>query len=250
MPIPDPRPDPAGLATYYRGKCYSLIMRARESAGAHGLAPSATTLTPARNRVLNALRDAGGTMTVQQLAREFGFHPTTIRFHLDRLVSDGLATVTREHGGRRGRPALGYQAIADAADPAAIPARVWVPMVEALARALERPDTPARPAAAAAGRAWADRLDADGPDPVITLFARLGFSPTPAPWGIRLGSCPFAASAKQHPETICAVHLGLAQGLANKAGDFRPISLRPFAEPRACHLLFGRPSSAGAIHPR
>ena len=65
------------------------------------------------------------------------------------------------------------------------------------------------------------------------LFARLGFAPQARPWGLRLRSCPFAVGGVKPPPTVCAVHRGLAEGLA---GD-TAIDLIPFAEPRACHLV-------------
>ena len=49
-------------------------------------------------------------------------------------------------------------------------------------------------------------------------MARLGFEPEVRHRGKRveivLGACPFAAAALAVPETICALHVGLAQGLA------------------------------------
>ncbi len=193
-------------------------------------------VTAARRRVLDAVRRADPPVTVSALADELGLHPTTVRFHLDQLVAAGLATVAPTHEGVRGRPARRYRASPMATDPGHLTAEVWGPMVEALAATIDRAGAAPRASAIAAGRAWAQRLSPAGPDPVPRVFARLGFAPETAPWGLRLCACPFTASARHHP-TICVVHLGLAQGLADAAGDPRPVSLIPFAEPGVCHLV-------------
>lgn len=114
-------------------------------------------------------------------------------------TGDAPAQASAPHGGRT-----------DAEPPPAVPARAT------------RPHSEWSPEDAVL---WLPRL--------TDLFARLGFAPQARPWGLRLRSCPFAAGGVKPPPTVCAVHRGLAEGLA---GD-TAIDLIPFAEPRACHLV-------------
>lgn len=53
-------------------------------------------------------------------------------------------------------------------------------------------------------------------------MARIGFDPEVRRKGKRvdivLDTCPFATSAIADPDTICALHLGMAQGIAEGTG--------------------------------
>lgn len=75
-------------------------------------------------------------------------------------------------------------------------------------------------------------------DPVGELareMARLGFEPevevpaadTPAGPSVTmtLANCPFAATARLDPETVCSLHLGMAQGLAGAIGGIEVTGL-------------------------
>ena len=112
-----------------------------------------TPPSPAAVRVLSALQTMDAPATAAELGRVLGLHPTTVRFHLDRLAATGLVALERSAEGRRGRPALRYRPLA-AAQPEARPVdpAVWRPMVEALAEMLdgEMPDGDAQPGAGAA----------------------------------------------------------------------------------------------------
>lgn len=241
-------------------------------AGTERSAPATAMLTVARARVLDAVREAPGQVGAHELSVALGLHPTTVRFHLDRLVAEGLVSAEPRRAGGPGRPAMSYRALPSPGNPSGSASDVWRPMVEALADALdgEGPDSVEK--AVAAGGAWARQLlhdgssGASGPsarsagadaeertgteEQVGAVLARLGFSPRATPWGFALHSCPFLSSAQRHPEVICAVHLGLARGLARQTitpgapgapGNSGGVQLRPFAEPGACHLVFGPP---------
>ena len=56
------------------------------------------------DEVADALRRRGGSATSVELASDLGIHPSTARFHLDHLVEQGRATMTRRHRATRGRP--------------------------------------------------------------------------------------------------------------------------------------------------
>ena len=51
---------------------------------------------------------------MQELAGRFGLHVNTVRFHLDRLVADGLVARHAEQRTEPGRPRLTFTAVAPA----------------------------------------------------------------------------------------------------------------------------------------
>lgn len=239
-------------------------------AGAEQNAPAMAMLTPARARVLDAVRDASDPVTAHELSAVLGLHPTTVRFHLDRLVAEGLVSAAPCRSGARGRPATSYCALPAAGDPGGSASDVWKPMVEALAQTLENQGAGSCEKAVTAGGSWARQLLRTGPsaggippwkasrdsaeEQMREILTRLGFSPHATSWGFALHSCPFLSSARKHPEVICAVHLGLSRELARQLiapGAEGSVQLRPFAEPGACHLVFDPQglNNSGRGHP-
>ena len=71
------------------------------------------------------------------------------------------------------------------------------------------------------------------------MFAQLGFDPElagdEADRQIRLRACPFRAAARADPEVICAVHVGLLQGILTRLGA-PPTTARllPVVGPELC----------------
>lgn len=200
-----------------------------------GPAPASTQepLSPSRARVASALDELGPDATLSTLAARLGGHPNATRQHLDGLAADGHATSTPLAAGGRGRPAQGWSLTAsgrralagDAADTA------YAELVDAIAdRLAGLPD--ARAEAHAIGRAWGERRRGRA---LFDVLDELGFAPEPdpdAPGVTRLLACPILASAREHPEVICAIHQGLVQGTL---GHDR-VRLLPFAEIGACRL--------------
>jgi len=113
-------------------------------------------------------------------------------------------------------------------------------------------DTPhARSAKAEhAGRQWARELHAapqarsdeqvpDAARQVTALFAELGFEPQlggePEAPQIRMRACPFRAVARDHPDVVCSVHLGLLkEALRQRGSTAVGLRLEPFVEPELC----------------
>jgi predicted ArsR family transcriptional regulator len=212
------------------------------------LAPDAgTPLGESRARVLDLLRAAGRPLRVQEVAGRAGLHPNTARFHLDALVRAGLATRRTQPRESPGRPSMAYQAVNGGGVAGRRRYRLLAEMLASLiAGTMPRPGE----AAVEAGREWGryltdqpppyQRLDA--PQAIRKLAAVLeetGFAPEAAAVGggyrLRLHQCPFREVAEDYQEVVCALHLGLMQGIL---GQLRaPVTadrLRPFAEPGAC----------------
>ncbi|CCG05667.1 helix-turn-helix transcriptional regulator [Blastococcus saxobsidens] len=206
-------------------------------------------LSGARGTVLERLQRDARPVTIAALAAELGVHPNTAREHLDALVERGLAIRERAPAEGRGRPAWRYTAAADRLEPD-VRVRDYAALAGALAGHLAR--TAADPAAEglAAGREWGRTLASGRPaEParagatprhrVVGLLDELGFAPEAdaAASTVALRRCPLLDAARQYPEVVCQVHLGIVRGaLEHSGGDPEATALLPFAEPGACRL--------------
>lgn len=211
------------------------------------LAPDAgAPLGRTRVRVLGLLRAADGPVGVQEIAEQSGLHPNTARYHLDLLVEAGLATREPHPQATPGRPSMAYRARNDSPSGQRRYRLLAEMLTSMIAVAIPRPDD----AAAEAGREWG-RYITEQPPPFQRLDARqtiekltaaleeFGFAPETMAEGngrqLRLHQCPFREVAKQHQNVVCALHLGLMQGvLAELRAPFTTDRLLPFAEPGVC----------------
>jgi predicted ArsR family transcriptional regulator len=176
------------------------------------------------------------------LAAATGLHPNTVRFHLDVLTRTGFVRESSDRQGRRGRPRTVYEPTTAGAHSTgyALLAAVLVDHLDT---------TDGGDEARKAGREWAQRLrpePADRPDDMQTtagtvaaLFTELGFEPTLTANGgdtqMTLHACPFWSLAEGHPGIVCAVHLGLLQGLVEQRNQtVIEARLTPFVRPRQC----------------
>lgn len=203
-------------------------------------------LSPAREALLERLRDQPEPLTLAALVAATDLHENTVREHLDGLLHAGLVRRHRAEPSGRGRPAWLYESTA-----AASPGSEYAGLAAALAGTIARtsPD-PAR-TATTAGEDWGHELARDrgtGPTTpqearrrVLELLDDLGFEPEadPAePADVRLTRCPLLEAAHRHPEVVCAVHLGIVRGALEEYGaDPAGAALTPFAEPGACRLV-------------
>ncbi|MDN5805479.1 MAG: transcriptional regulator [Microlunatus sp.] len=221
--------------------------------------------------VLVELRAAGKPLPIVDLADRLGVHPNTIRFHLADLIDRGQVERVGPRRGSPGRPAHRFRAAPrmDRQGP-----RRYRLLAEILVNDLaSAPDGAAR--SVAAGRAWgatvadtsgADTSGADtseagtseagtteadamvsrrdpwGEDPTPKLMAAmddLGFAPERGADAatIILRHCPFLELAETGPSVVCAVHLGLVQGMLDSWRAPETVDrLEAFAEPNGCLL--------------
>ncbi len=231
-------------------------MTARRSA-ARGPAPvrrsaSAPDISPSRARLLEHLQQHLGDVTVDELAREFGQHPNTVREHLDALVEGGLLTRERIPGPGRGRPAWRYRAspLLHEPDPRV---REYGALAGALAAHIAAHSPDPRAEARSAGERWGRAL-VDGESAprgrpaarrsVIELLADLDFGPRANRDGTRvvLTTCPLLDVAKRHPEVVCAAHEGMVAGALDSLGaPSDGVALTPFGAPDGCILVLQAP---------
>ncbi len=200
---------------------------------------------PTRHRLFRYIAEAPGPVTVGELTGHVGLNHNAVRQHLAVLKDARLVTEETEHRERPGRPRLRYRLDPEAAGRWGTPgAYAWLAGI--LSAAVRRGLT-ARQAGRREGRARAAAL-APGGDPVDVLeqeMTRRGFRPARGGDGdsleFVLGRCPFAEVAAGDPQTICQLHLGLAEGFAEGAGGVEVAGLEVQEARRAgCRLLVRR----------
>ncbi len=204
-------------------------------------------LSPARVTVLDAVQEAAEPTTLAALSEATGLHPNTLREHLDALVARGLVRRTRATPSGRGRPAWLFSPAE--AEPGA-PGSEYAGLAATLAAHIRRTSQEPGEDAIAAGRAWGRDLarkagppDAPGPEAARRQVARLldevGFAPTTDAHAhtVRLTRCPLLETAKEFPDVVCGVHLGIVRGALEEYGaDSDRTDLFAFSEPGACRL--------------
>lgn len=199
-----------------------------------------------RVQILRALREADRPLDAFDLAERVGLHHNTVRSHLEVLGSGGLVVRAAEPSPRPGRPRIVYRA-------AATPESHYEELSRVLASHVASGEGPER--VIEAGRAWGRRSAEGRPIPrtreealtqLVGILDELGFAPdrpqAPASADAAAGSasialraCPFRDVAVEHPEIVCAVHLGLLQGALEELGGLvEATGLDPFVEPDRC----------------
>jgi predicted ArsR family transcriptional regulator len=167
-------------------------------------------------------------------SRAVGIPLHTAKFHLDRLVEEGLLeTEYRRLSGRAGpgagRPAKLYRRSAREVS-VALPARRYDLAGALMARAIEDSTREGSPVLTALSRAAAElgagtaaavRAESGpaAPDDVLTTTKRTlalhGYEPHTDGTTTMLANCPFDALAKEHTELVCGMNLALVGALVD-----------------------------------
>src|SRR5581483_12287457 len=163
--------------------------------------------------------DASGSVDVAALTAHFGLNHNAIRQHLAKLLDAGLVAERTERRGGPGRPRLVYQ-LAPGVESRWGAIGPYERLSLLLAEAVRTGDPPvevgrrAGKALVAAGTSPGDAVGA-----MAATMERLGFEPSVRRRGqqteIVLGACPFASAAVAAPDVVCALHLGVAQAVAD-----------------------------------
>lgn len=205
--------------------------------------------SPVRARLVDLLRADDRPWAVQELAGRLDLHANTVRAHLAVLEEAGLVSAEPETRSRPGRPRHLFRAT----DAAATASRDGEHRLLAQILASYLAGTADDPSAAAeeAGTAWGRHL-VDPPDPfqqlppseaidrLVDLLEAHGFAPElddaePETPRVLLRRCPFLDTAREHPEVVCAVHLGLMRGALDALGvEVVARDLQPFVQPDLC----------------
>lgn len=184
----------------------------------------------ARRRLYAYVAAQGHPVGRDEAARATGMAAHSARFHLDRLVEEGLLeTEFRRLSGRSGpgagRPAKLYRR-ADTEVAVTLPPRRYDLLGRVLAAAVQRSLAGAALPAAlaaearAAGEQDAAELDRPGDDlaRVGAVLDERGFEPRPDEAGLVLHNCPFDALAREHTALVCGVNHDYVAGVVDGLG--------------------------------
>lgn len=196
---------------------------------------------PTRRRLYDFVVRRPAPVSRDEAAEAVGAPRTTVAFHLDRLVSEGLLEVVHERrtgrtGPGAGRPAKLYRRSA-AHIAVSLPDRRYELVGLLLADALTEADATGEPPRAVLHRrardlgqdlgrtsrdndddadigtdATADSAD-DGRRAAVRALESFGFEPRTSDASIVLGNCPFHSLARRHTELVCGMNLCLLEGL-------------------------------------
>lgn len=193
---------------------------------------------PTRHAIFGYLVDAGAPVDVAELTEHFGLNHNAIRQHLAKLVAADLVVESAAAPAGRGRPRLRYE-VDPSSDSRWGATGPYERLAMLLTEVVRSGDSPVEVGRRAGQR---QRLgDHPAPEPVgelVEQMARQGFEPAIRRDGdqldITLRACPFTSAVLTDADTICELHLGLAQGVAESVGGIEVDELIP-RDPRQAH---------------
>lgn len=204
---------------------------------------------PTRFEIHRFLGVADRPRSITEITEAVGVHHTAVRAHLAKLRDAGLVVETSAEPSGRGRPKLLY-ATARGSAAGRDPYRELSAM---LVRAVRERRSP-RDVGAEAGRAIVDQgvggdlVAGDAVDLIQREATELGFDPVRRGRADRpdlvLRHCPFADVAAEDPDSICSLHLGVAEGIAGRLGGVEVLGMVVRDPQRAgCRLQLRRTPS-------
>jgi len=189
-----------------------------------------------RVRLLHLLQERPR-RTVAELCERTGLHANTVREHLQRLIDGGYVVAEPEKRTTRGRPRVLYSAAS--ADENASPIALRKAKEAAARGDLMRRVMP-----------WTDTGSGTLPteavhqlDALVEDLGEAGFDPVvdEEALTVDLSPCPHASSAPGDRSTLCAVHLGIMDGvLAQAGGPLHVAGMAPSCNPADCVVHLGR----------
>ncbi len=200
---------------------------------------------PTRHRIFRYVAEAPGPVGVAELTNFTELNHNAVRQHLAVLKDAKLVIETSETRERPGRPRLMYRLKPEAAGRWGTQGPYQY-LAALLADALSNGKSPLE-VGRQAGRRETSRPapDEDPLDKIEEQMARRGFRPTRSTRASKvdfvLGRCPFEDVAVTNRDTVCQLHLGLAEGMADGLGGLRVIRLVSKNPRRAgCRLVLHR----------
>lgn len=177
---------------------------------------------PTRHEIFRYIADASRPVDVAELTAHLGLNHNAVRQHLAKLVQADLVVEGHAPTTGRGRPRLVYRV-----HPATESRWGVTGPYERLSLLLTEMIRTGDPAVdvgrrSVRGQRRGAPVDDDPVGLVVDSMERQGFDPTVRTRGDRievtLGTCPFATAALVDPDTVCSMHLGIAQGVADLTG--------------------------------
>jgi predicted ArsR family transcriptional regulator len=175
---------------------------------------------PTRHAIFRHIGQAGQPIGIAELNDLFPLNHNAIRQHLAKLVSAGLVIEAKAQPAGPGRPRLVYEIDATVEGQWGTTGpyeRLSRLLVEIIRTGLEPEEV---------GRQAAEQFRVESPSgdvvaDIRAVMARQGFEPNVRTVRggaeIVLQNCPFASAALADRHTVCALHLGIAEGLADAA---------------------------------
>lgn len=198
-----------------------------------------------RYRLFRYIADAAWPVSVGELTEYIQLNHNAVRQHLAVLKDAGLVTEETEQRDRPGRPRLLYRLNPEVSERWDTPGSyAW--LAGLLSAAVRRKQEPRQAGRQDGHRRAAEISGAGDPADLMELeISRRGFRPERTGRGSRveftLRRCPFAEVASADPDTICQLHLGLAEGLAEGLGQLAVEHLDPReAHHAGCRLTIRR----------
>jgi predicted ArsR family transcriptional regulator len=187
---------------------------------------------PARRTLYLYVASAADAVSREQAAEACDLPLHSVKFHLDRLVEEGLLdTEFRRLSGRTGpgagRPSKLYRR-SKRQVAVSLPERRYDLAGEVLAAAIDRSlteDVSVTDAVAAAAEAEGRRIAGSGAagkasdvERTTDVLGRHGYEPRTTDGEICLANCPFDSLAREHTELVCGMNLSLIGGLLDELG--------------------------------
>lgn len=197
-----------------------------------------------------------GPVSRDEAAESVGIARHTAKFHLDKLVDEGLLDVefrrlTGRAGPGAGRPAKLYRRSAREIS-VSVPGREYEVAGDLMASAIEHSAAtgsdvvPAlHQAARTRGRALGDAVKAGAGRKVgraallsatADALAAAGYEPQVSGGRVTLANCPFHALAQRHTQLVCGMNLALLDEMVSRADGRLTARLEP-GEGRCCVVL-------------
>jgi predicted ArsR family transcriptional regulator len=227
------------------------------------IAGIASLAEPTRRALYLYVRAQASPVSRDEAAAGAGVPRHAAKFHLDKLVDDGLLeTEYRRLSGRRGpgagRPAKLYRRAAREL-AVMLPDRRYQLAGQLMAQAITDAASEAPPVAEALRGAARDRGHMLGDEvgrragsrssqaakltAVRAVLDEEGYETRPDPAGLILANCPFRALSRDFTTVVCGMNLAIMEGLLDRL-EPRPLNaLLDPAEGRCCVRLAGRDSA-------
>lgn len=213
------------------------------------LQPLCSLDDPTRRRLYDHVAAQGRAVTRDEASMALGVDRSTVAYHLDKLVDEGLLVASFARPPGRGGPGAGRPAKRYARSgrefAVSVPPRDYALVAEVLARAVEADGDGA--VRSALHRAAADvgerQASAANSKDLIEHLRSQGYEPYEDGDVVRLRNCPFHRLARAHTELVCGMNLVLLGAVAAGTDDAYEARLDP-AEGRCC-VAFARPDLVG-----
>lgn len=173
---------------------------------------------PTRHAIFRRVADAREPIGIAELNEHFTFNHNAIRQHLAKLVAAGLVVETTAAGLGPGRPRLVY-VVAPSIEGRWGTTGPYERLSRLLVEVIRTGAAPEEVGRRAAGQFRVPSPSGDVVADISAAMAGQGFDPevrtTHGGAEVVLHHCPFVSAALEDRKTVCALHLGIAEGLVD-----------------------------------